>query len=262
MNKRKYCVYIHRNKVNGKRYVGVTSMKPEDRWKNGWGYYKQLIFWRAICKYGFDKFEHIVVAEQLSELDAKKLEIELIAKYNTTNRKYGYNVTDGGDHMSPKSYRVGWKHTEESKQKMSKAQKGKKCPHVSLRNKVNNPKSKMVHQYNLNGDYIQTFKSTREAERITGISHNRISYCCNGKVCTVGGYLWSYIKTPNLKMRNDFRVKSVAQIDVNTGDVLMNFKTISEAAKFVGVTKTAICNCLKNKTKSAGGFKWMYLENY
>lgn len=262
MDERKYCVYMHKNKVNGKRYIGVTSTKPEDRWKNGWGYYKQLIFWRAICKYGFDGFDHIIVQEQMSEQEAKQLEIDLIAKYRTTNRRYGYNITIGGDHMSPNSCRRGWKHTEESKLKMSKAQKGRKCPHTSLRNKTNNPASKIVYQYDLDGNYIQDFKSTREAERTTGISHNSISYCCNGKVCSAGDYLWSYTKTSKLKIRDDFREKEIVQVDINTGNVLMTFKSVTEAAKFIGITKTAICNCLKNKTKSAGGYKWVYLKNY
>ena len=35
----KYCVYIHTNKINGKKYVGQTSRNPKYRWgKNGIGY--------------------------------------------------------------------------------------------------------------------------------------------------------------------------------------------------------------------------------
>ena len=42
-----YTVYEHVNKVNGKRYIGTTSQKPEKRW--GWkgsGYFNQP-FWEG-----------------------------------------------------------------------------------------------------------------------------------------------------------------------------------------------------------------------
>ena len=44
----KWQVYIHINKINNKKYVGITSEKdPNKRWKNGLGY-KQQIFYKAI----------------------------------------------------------------------------------------------------------------------------------------------------------------------------------------------------------------------
>lgn len=42
------------------------------------------------------------------------------------------------------------------------------------------------------GELLATFPSTREAERVTGISQSNISSCCNGKRKSAGGYIWRY----------------------------------------------------------------------
>lgn len=44
-----YTVYIHTNPVNQKRYIGMTKMLPEMRWKKGAGYIKNKEFYREIC---------------------------------------------------------------------------------------------------------------------------------------------------------------------------------------------------------------------
>lgn len=111
---RRWCVYIHRNMINDKRYVGITSYKPERRWKaNGTGYKKGSHFRNAINFYGWDNFEHIIVATYLTEQEACDLEIQLIVEYNTINPKYGYNLTSGGE--------KGTKMSQEAKQRMSQS---------------------------------------------------------------------------------------------------------------------------------------------
>lgn len=97
-----YCVYIHRNIVNNKAYIGITKYghNPNKRWKNGKGYGSQPFFDNAIKKYGWDNFEHVVWINGLSEDDAKKIEILLIALFNTTDPKYGYNLSVGGESFS------------------------------------------------------------------------------------------------------------------------------------------------------------------
>ena len=94
-----YCVYIHINKINGKKYVGQTIFGdyPKRRWRNGTGYSNQLYFHSAIEKYGWDNFEHEVIASNLTKEEADNFEKLLIAKLNTSDRNFGYNLTLGGD---------------------------------------------------------------------------------------------------------------------------------------------------------------------
>ncbi len=91
-----WSVYIHTNKKSGKRYVGITSQTPEDRWMGGHGYSRHLKFGRAISKYGWNGFEHEVIYNGLSEIEAKNTERDLIAKFLTQDDRYGYNMTSGG----------------------------------------------------------------------------------------------------------------------------------------------------------------------
>lgn len=69
-----YTVYIHKNKVNDKIYVGITGRTVEERWGyNGNGYYRNKHFYDSILKYGWDNFEHIIIKEGLSQEEAGNL---------------------------------------------------------------------------------------------------------------------------------------------------------------------------------------------
>lgn len=56
----------------------------------------------------------------------------------------------------------------------------------------NEHKSKIVFQYSLNGDLLEVWPSTKEAERKCGFDSAHISKCCIGKYKTHKGYIWSY----------------------------------------------------------------------
>lgn len=116
-----YYVYEHKNKENGKKYIGITSRVPEKRWENGHGYIGQP-FYKAIKKYGWDNFEHKILCVCESEEEAKEKEIFFIKKFDTTNSNKGYNATLGGESAN------GLKHTEETKKKISNSMKGRVSP--------------------------------------------------------------------------------------------------------------------------------------
>lgn len=111
-----YCVYIHTNKINGKKYVGITSQTPFRRWKNGEGYKGCSYFYNAIKKYGWDNFYHDIVEVDLSKDEACALEQEYISKMKTNREEYGYNLLSGG---------TAGKHSEKTKEKLSRMFTGK-----------------------------------------------------------------------------------------------------------------------------------------
>lgn len=98
MEERNYSLYIHTNKVNGKRYVGITSTTPQFRWgKNGYGYRKNQHFYAAIQKYGWDTFDHEIRLTDLTHEEAKKREKFYIALFRSYDPNFGYNQSHGGE---------------------------------------------------------------------------------------------------------------------------------------------------------------------
>jgi group I intron endonuclease len=118
-----FIVYRIKNKVNGKRYFGITKCSINKRWnehrcksKNGSSHLS-----RSIRKYGADNFQIKTIQECETEGEMYEAEINLIAKYKTNNPLFGYNNSTGGEVSSK-----GKKLSEETKRKISNAQKGKK----------------------------------------------------------------------------------------------------------------------------------------
>lgn len=201
-----YVVYKHIS-PSGRVYIGITKQKPEYRWNHGKNYRKdQLLFYRAIKKYGWDNFTHIILYEGLSEKDAKNIEISLIKQYKALG--ISYNITDGGDggkglHGKRKP------HTEEAKRKMSQSRKGllsgSKNPMYGRHETnpaygkfgKNHPASKEVNQYTADGVFIRHWYCLSDIERELNIKVTHITACCNGRQKTAGGYIWKRTTSTN-----------------------------------------------------------------
>lgn len=110
-------VYRAVNTERGKAYIGCTSKSLEKR-----RYQHELnsrkdktqIISLAIRKYGADAFKWEVLAVVKDVEEAKRLEVELIAKFDT-KAPHGYNMTDGGDGA------FGCKRSEATKEKLRAA---------------------------------------------------------------------------------------------------------------------------------------------
>lgn len=219
---KKYCVYQH-VAPDGRVYIGITSQKPKARWQGGNGYKNNTYFTRTIKKYGWDNFQHIILAENLSEEDAKAMEIDLISHYKSNERKYGFNISSGGE--SKKGTKISdWQKkrisetskgrlvSESTRKKLSKAsfktwENPKFRNHMSeLNSGEKNPQygvkrtdeekikrgAKIIMQYDMDGNLISEYISIHYASEKSGVSRDCISKCCRGIFKQASGYIWRY----------------------------------------------------------------------
>lgn len=220
-----YTVYMHIS-PSGKRYIGITCTKTNRRWQNGNGYKTQQYFYRAINKYGWDNFQHIIIAKGLDEETAKWLEIELIREWNTTNKDKGYNVTLGGEGDN------GWTPSEETRKKLSEVKKGKTHSEETRKKMSESRKGEKHPMYGKCGENNPNYGKHRSEETKKKMSESRIKRGIT---------------------------KSVICVTTN-----IIFTTIKEGAEYYNCNN--ISSCCKGKRKSAGklsdGTKlvWRFIE--
>lgn len=90
-------IYIIRNTVNNKVYIGQTKVSVTTRWQEHLRHakYGDQIINRAMRKYGIDKF--YVETLEICSIDVIDYrEIYYIDLYDSTNKSKGYNVSIGG----------------------------------------------------------------------------------------------------------------------------------------------------------------------
>lgn len=229
MEERKYIVYIHKNKINGKVYVGITSLKPILRWRNdGSGYKKCVRFKNAILKHGWENFEHIIIFRNISKELACKEEQLLIKRYR--KKELCYNIANGGEGVGVVS--------ESTKEKL-RAYRGEKA---SMYNKKFSKESilKRVETRKRENSYL------REMPWLEKYRHRK------GKDSPLYG------KKPSENTLKAHR-KIVLQFSL-TNNYITEYASIKEASLKIGISSPAILHCLKGITKKAGGYIWKYKE--
>ena len=209
---KEYCIYLHRNKINGKVYIGQTCQKPEKRWNYGHGYKNCPRFYSAIVSYGWNNFEHIILENNLTSDEANEKEQYYIKKYNSQNPDLGYNLTEGGSSLSeywktaehrelqsqnrklyfkehPDKKIENNKHLKEIAQKSAKRRSEKMKENYANQGglfHLNETRKKSIKCVETN----EIFTSLSEASKKYNISIGNISSVIHGKRKSAGGYHW------------------------------------------------------------------------
>lgn len=251
-----YTVYKHTSPT-GKVYIGITRQLPEVRWKRGAGYKNNSYFYNAIKRYGWDSFRHELLYTGLTESEACNIEERLIAEFKSAYRAYGYNIALGGNTTSPsdetkkktsKSVKAVWdnpeyrnivsdkmrgvKRSDESRKRISEAQK-KRFEKESERSKVS--------------ERQKGSKRTEEAKRKTSESLKKY-YSDQENI--------KELRKKRLETNRNIHARKIMCID--TGVL---YEAAVDAEKETGIAHQNIIKVCQGNRKTAGGFRWAYLQN-
>ena len=206
--------YIYKiiNNVNQKMYIGKTTRTIEERFKEHCKDYKKRDLekrplYSAMKKYGIENFSIELVEETDNPEEREKYWIEYYSSF-----KNGYNATIGGDgkpyidydlvvatYKELKIQKAVAKKLNISEDTVSRVLKIKNIPSLNQSEAVRLSVGKIVNQYDLQGNYLNSFPSTRAAaeslNKVTSKSNGACSHIadvCKSKRKTAYGYIWKF----------------------------------------------------------------------
>ena len=206
--------YIYKiiNNVNQKIYIGKTIRTIEERFKEHCKDYKKRDLekrplYSAMKKYGIENFSIELVEETDNPEEREKYWIEYYSSF-----KNGYNATIGGDgkpyidydlvaatYKELKIQKAVAKKLNISEDTVSRVLRIKNIPSLNQSEAVRLSVGKIVNQYDLQGNYLNSFPSTRAAaeslNKVTSKSNGACSHIadvCKGKRKTAYGYIWKF----------------------------------------------------------------------
>jgi len=278
MEEIKYYVYKHLNpKTKEVFYVGIGYGS------RAWNKDSRNKFWKNyVYKYGL---EVEIFSEKLTRSQASHIEIDLIKKYGKRINNTGtlVNICDGGEGNTGYNHSEEWKRhqsiiktgkklgplSEEAKQKLSKKLSGRNQP----------TKMKPILQFDKLGNFIKEWDSQTRIKTELGIGG--VFEVADGweKNKTAGGFIWIFkdrfskklleekIKKANSPKKSSpietgYKIskklnKPVLQYD-SEENLIKEWSSIKEAAKFYNIHSSNIGNCCRNTQKTSNGFIWKF----
>lgn len=242
----KYFLYQHiRLDTNEIFYIGIGSITTEKTIKTLESTSHRAYYNRAYTKYGRSKFWHKIINKTEWKVEIlissnnlefiKKEEIRFINLYGRRILKTGtlVNITDGGEGA------FGYKHSEESRRKMSLNKKGRK----------------------LTKEHIEIIIKTQKGKKLSQETKNKISNAQKGEKGHWFGKKWPEERKRKLSLAiKGVNGRSILQYDLE-GKFIREFKSRTEAKEILGLKGTSsINNYLSGRSKSAYGYLWKEKE--
>lgn len=263
--------YIYKiiNIINNKVYIGKTTISIEKRFKKHIFNAKKKInryLYDSMNHYGYDKFR-IELVEMCDDNIINKREIYWINVYKSNNKKFGYNMTNGGDggKMSEESIekmkksRKYYKPTEETKRKISEANKGK-GKDIAMKPEVRKKISETLKKKYRNGELKNTLqnniiKSGRKLgfySKHTNETKLKLSKARKGKKYEDFMTIERANDLKKIKRKNFTGKNNPKYVNINPDEILkhlLNGKTNIQIAEIFNVSPATIIEKFKKKYK-------------
>ena len=239
-------IYVITNRLNGKQYVGQTARPLGDRINEHSK--SEYPIGHAIRKHGIENFSVEILAEGKTLDELCMLERYFIARFNSNDPNFGYNLTEGGEHIA------GWHHTEQTRANISAALKGRiftEAHKQHLREVnlgANNP---------MYGKHLTDEQKAKLSAALSGANNPLYGIPRSEEVKA---------KISATKLANGRSEEAIAKtkeacsipiVCVETGIV---YSSITEAAKELGVSRTAVAYVCHGKTKSIKGLTFRFVD--
>lgn len=222
------------------------------------GNYSNIFLQRCFNKYGWNSLQFEIVQDNIPEdilLHVEDIWIGANCSKSDDN-KGGMNMRNGYRWVQSIESRekirqalLGKKQSKETIQKRIQTMKENYKPRsiesrlktsLKIMGKVNKNVEKQIYQFDLNKSFIQSFKSIKQAEKITEIERSSISRAASGSLTKAGGFLWSFsqVNIPtgktSLQKANLNRNKEILNIFNNSNKKLKKDKII-EVSKILNI---------------------------
>jgi group I intron endonuclease len=260
-------IYQIINLKNGKRYVGKSKNLYRRKYQHlgelNSNKHNNKYLQNSYNKYGSNNFLFEVI-EFCDINNLSNREYYWINHYQSYNRDKGYNIElldENG--VSIRSY--------ESINKMRKTIKENKGKYVKPKGK-DNPTSKEVHQYGLDGEFIQSFESCHIAAEILGCKERFtvISKCARKKIGSSFGFQWRYEKLESiescllpekmatLRYNNNLKLsKPIIALNLETLEKT-EFDSISSASRHYNLEISSIARIARGERKTSKKLKMTF----
>lgn len=277
-------IYKITNKITHQVYIG-QSIHIENRWKQhknpyNWNRESTKPLYKDMLKYGIDNFDFQIL-EECAPQQLNNHEVFWIKYFNSY--KNGYNQNQGGlgvvyNHQEIFDlWDAGYSNKEileltgiKSPATVLKYLQGYKNYSVQESNKrggclayKNNHQcdKNLVYQYDLNGNFIQSWFSRNQVQRILNIDACSVGKCIAGKANSAGGFQWTNYYAEKIQpiKKPPTGKKKVAQIDLKTNTIITIYDSIKEAAIATKADSSAISKVCKGIRNKAANYGWKYI---